>query len=215
MSGFFITLEGGEGAGKSSIVKAVKTHLDKRLENSNVETLYTREPGSSSIGDKIRNIILEVNNDNIQLTKKAEALLFAAERAQHMTEKILPVLNNNGIVVCDRFIDSSYAYQAEARGLGDFIQNLNLWTTEGRIPDLTIIIDIDPEIGIQRKNDQKELNKMEQESLDFHRQVRQAFLKLGNSGDARFFLIDGTLPLSEVVTLVVDEIEKGMSAKGF
>jgi dTMP kinase len=215
MSGFFITLEGGEGAGKSSIIKSIKSNLDKELVTSSREILYTREPGSSSIGNKIRNIILEVNNDNIQLDAKAEALLFAAERAQHMAEKISPVLDNNGIVICDRFIDSSYAYQAEARGLGDFIQNLSLWTTGGRVPDLTIIIDIDPEVGLQRKNDQKELNKMEQESLDFHRSVREAFLRLASSDETRFFLVNGSLPLSEVVTLVLDKIKAEMFAKGF
>jgi dTMP kinase len=215
MSGFFITLEGGEGAGKSSIIKAIKNHLEEQLRNSNREILYTREPGSSSIGNKIRNIILEVNNDNIKLDSKAEALLFAAERAQHMAEKISPVLDNNGIVICDRFIDSSYAYQAKARGLGDFIQSLSLWTTGGRVPDLTIIIDIEPEVGLQRKNDQKELNKMEQESLSFHRNVREAFLKLATSDDGRFFLINGLLPLEEVVNLVLAKIKIEMSARGF
>lgn len=213
MSGFFITLEGGEGAGKSSIIREIKKYLDKRLADSNLEILYTREPGSSSIGDKIRTIILEVTHEQIELDAKAEALLFAAERAQHMAEKIFPVLNQNGIVVCDRFIDSSFAYQAEARGLGSFIDTLSLWTIDSRVPDLTIIIDIDPEIGIQRKNDQKELNKMEQESLEFHRNVRRAFLKLASSNQDRFFLVDGSMPLAEVSKLITAKLELALLSK--
>lgn len=204
MSGLLITLEGGEGAGKSSLLVHIKQYLADQVGSR--EVIYTREPGSSSIGNAIRELILA--NNGLEIDPKTEALLFAADRAQHMAEKITPALNRGAIVVCDRFIDSSYAYQAVGRGLGDFIMDLSNWAISGRKPDLTIILDIDPKIGIQRKHAQSELNRMEEESLDFHYKVREAFLSLSNSGDSRFYVIDGEKPTEEVGRLARAKLEQ-------
>jgi dTMP kinase len=205
MSGFFITLEGGEGAGKSSLINKLQTHLLSLIPNGDI--LITREPGASTIGQPIRDIILSLDNLGRELDSKAEALLFAADRAQHMSEKITPVLERGGIVICDRFIDSSYAYQEIGRNLGSFVSELSNWAISGRVPDLTIIIDIDPVIGLARKNDQKELNKMEQESLAFHQKVREAFLTLSTSGDSRFFIIDGNQSMEHIYQKAIKRVE--------
>lgn len=215
MQGLFITLEGGEGAGKSSLIKNIASFLEAKFGQAGPEILFTREPGSSSIGTPIRELILGMGDSAVTLDPKAEALLFAAERAQHVAEKIAPTLAKEGIVICDRFIDSSYAYQAKARGLGDFIKDLSSWTIANRNPDLTIIIDIDPELGLQRKHNQKELNKMEKESLDFHKKVREAFLDLDKSSDPRFFLVDGSKSADEVSEIVLNKIELLLEAKGY
>jgi dTMP kinase len=205
MSGFFITLEGGEGAGKSSLIRKLEEHLATLLPNETI--LVTREPGASTIGQPVRDIILSLDNLGRELDPKAEALLFAADRAQHMAEKITPALTNGNIVICDRFIDSSYAYQAVGRDLGDFVLELSTWAISGRVPDLTIIIDIDPVVGLSRKNEQKELNKMEQESIEFHKKVREAFLTLSNSGDPRFFVIDGNQSIEHIYHKAIKKIE--------
>lgn len=205
MSGFFITLEGGEGAGKSSLINKLKDHLSSIIPKEDI--LITREPGSSTIGQPIRDIILSLDNLGRQLDPKAEALLFAADRAQHMSEKITPVLDKGGIVICDRFIDSSYAYQEVGRDLGSFVSELSNWAISGRVPDLTIIIDIDPIVGLSRKNEQKELNKMEQESIEFHQKVREAFLTLSNRGDSRFFIIDGNQSMEHIYQKAIKKVE--------
>lgn len=206
MSGLFITLEGGEGAGKSSIITALKEHFQN---NASIQKpiVFTREPGSSSIGRTVRETILGLDGSEILLSPKAEALLFAADRAQHMEEIIFPTLEKNGIVICDRFIDSSYAYQGIARELGGFVKELSLWAISERVPDLTILIDIDPKVGIERKNTQKELNKMEQESLEFHQTVREAFLKLAAEEKTRFVVINGEEPLDKIINQVISKIE--------
>lgn len=209
MSGLFITLEGGEGAGKSTFLRNLMPQLEQ-LNHSHREILITREPGSSSIGDKLREILL---SDSVTpISAETEALLFAADRAQHMSEKIEPVLAKNGIVICDRFMDSSYAYQGVARGLGSFITDLSVWAIKGRKPDLTILLDIDPVIGIQRKHDQKELNRMELESIDFHRQVRDSFLEIAGQEPERFLVIDATLPEDKIVSLSIQRIKQHLAS---
>lgn len=209
MSGLFITLEGGEGAGKSTFLRNLMPQLEQ-LNHSHREILITREPGSSSIGDKLREILL--SDSGTPISAETEALLFAADRAQHMSEKIEPVLANNGIVICDRFMDSSYAYQGVARGLGSFITDLSVWAIKGRKPDLTILLDIDPVIGIQRKHDQKELNRMELESIDFHRQVRDSFLEIAGQEPERFLVIDATLPEDKIVSLSIQRIKQHLAS---
>ena len=203
MSGLFITIEGGEGAGKSTFLEGFLPILGN-LDNKR-EILLTREPGSSSIGAEVRNLLLSESTNS--LSPRTEALLFAADRAQHMEEKIFPALNRNAIVVCDRFIDSSYAYQAVARGLGNFIKDISLWAIEGRKPDLTILLDIDPEVGIRRKHDQKELNRMELESIDFHRSVRESFLSIAQEEPTRFLVINAELPKEEILRVATEKVK--------
>jgi dTMP kinase len=209
MPGLLITLEGGEGAGKSSLLGHIKQYLTSRAPNK--EIVYTREPGSSSIGDAIRKLIL--SNDGTEIDAKTEALLFAADRAQHMAEKISPALDRGAIVVCDRFIDSSYAYQSVGRGLGEFIVELSAWAVSGRDPDLTIILDIDPKIGIERKYAQAELNRMEEESIEFHYKVREAFLSLANKGNDRFYVINGEMPTDDVARLAEARLEQLLTSR--
>ncbi|MBN2604626.1 MAG: dTMP kinase, partial [Bacilli bacterium] len=142
MKGKFITFEGPEGSGKTSVIVAVK----KFFEDEGYEIMTTREPGGIRIAEEIRNIILDKNNT--EMDAHAEALLFAASRSQHFSEKILPALNENKIILCDRFIDSSLAYQGHARGLGiDNVYNINKFAIGNVLPDITIFIDVPPSVG--------------------------------------------------------------------
>ena len=160
----FITLEGPEGSGKTSAVKKVV----ERLSEEGYSIIQTREPGGTPIAEEIRGVILDKKNTN--LDPRAEALLYAASRRQHLIEKVWPAIKEGKIVICDRFLDSSLAYQGGARGLGvDEILNINLFATEGKWPDLTLLFDIDPRIGLERinKNANREVNRLDLEKLDF------------------------------------------------
>lgn len=196
MTGYFISLEGGEGAGKSTIIKAIAEHM--RAFAPGLEVVVTREPGGGSIGSAIRSIVLDSDFHN--LDPRAEALLFAADRAQHVAEVIRPALERGALVICDRYIDSSVAYQGVARGLGEQeIEHISTWGSGNTHPNLTIIVDIDPEVGLQRKADQKEINRMERLELDFHHSVRSAFIERAKRDEKRYFVIDGHQPLDYVV----------------
>jgi dTMP kinase len=200
MTGIFISLEGGEGAGKSTIIKAIAAHMSK-LE-PDTEIVVTREPGGGSIGSAVRQIVLNEQYHN--LDPRAEALLFAADRSQHVAEVIRPALDRGAFVVCDRYIDSSVAYQGHARGLGvEQIANLSAWGSGHTFPDLTIVIDIDPQIGISRKMAQQETNRMENLDIDFHHAVRQAFLDMAAQDEKRYVIVDGHQPIDYVIADVL------------
>ena len=155
MKGLFITIEGNDGSGKSTVIASLKEQLAKL----DVEVIYTREPGGSFVAEKIREVILD--NENIAMDDRTEALLYAASRRQHLKETVFPALESGKLVVCDRFIDSSLAYQGVARGLGiDNIYEMNQFATEGFMPDLTIYLLVDPQVGIDRKSNQKELDRL-------------------------------------------------------
>lgn len=189
----FITLEGGEGSGKSTIAKFLSVDLSEFNDN----VLITREPGSSRLGQHVRELIL--NDENIHLTDKVEALLFAADRAQHVEEKIRPILNAGGIVICDRYVDSSVAYQGYGRGLKpEDVAYLSMWATENLTPDLTFFINTKPEIGLTRKTVQEETNKMENEELEFHYKVYEGFYQLAQQHPERIHIIDGEQTLDKV-----------------
>lgn len=167
----FIVLDGVEGTGKSRQAK----ELVKVLQTSGLDVVLTREPGSSSIGPELRSVLLR---PGLTIDPKAEALLMMAERTQHVREVILPVLERNAIVVCDRFSPSTYAYQGFARGLGfDWIREINEWASAGLVPDLTVLFDLDPVIGLSRKTGD-EIQRMEEEDLSFHNAVRAAYRQL-------------------------------------
>lgn len=192
-TGFFITLEGGEGAGKSAAIAELVSNFSANF--SDVPVLRTFEPGSSSIGEQIRKILLYSDNP---VSPQTEALLFAAERAQHMHELVLPHLGEGGVVISDRFVDSSIAYQGVGRGLDPIrILKLSEFATQERMPDLTVLLDIDPEIGLLRKHNQRELNSMEDEPIDFHRRVREAFLDIARESH-RHVVVDASLSIEEV-----------------
>ena len=199
----FITLEGPEGSGKTTAVEAAV----KALEAKGYQIVRTREPGGTPIAEQIRNVILDKANTNMD--PRTEALLYAASRRQHLVEKVWPALKEGKIVICDRYLDSSLAYQGGARGLGvDNILNVNLFATENTFPDLTLLFDITPEEGLKRisANASREVNRLDLEKLDFHHKVRDTFLALAKRYPERFVIIDASKSREEVAKQTLDAI---------
>lgn len=199
----FITLEGPEGSGKTTAVEAAV----KKLQEMGYEIVRTREPGGTPIAEQIRNVILD--KENTAMDGRTEALLYAASRRQHLVEKVWPALKEGKIVICDRYLDSSLAYQGGARGLGiDEILNINLFATENTWPDLTLLFDIKPEIGLARisANANREVNRLDLEKLDFHNKVRDSFLQLAKRWPERFVIIDASLDRETVAKNTMEAI---------
>lgn len=191
----FITFEGPEGSGKTSVIH----RLYETLLSLGYDVILTREPGGTPIAEEIRNVILD--KKNVNLDPRAEALLYAASRRQHLVEKVWPAIKEGKIVICDRFLDSSLAYQGGARNLGiDNILNVNLFATEGFYPDLTILLDIDPKLGLERiaHNRNREVNRLDLEKLDFHNLVRKTFLDLSKKYENRYYIVDASKDLNTV-----------------
>ena len=185
----FITLEGPEGSGKTTAVEAAV----KKFQEMGYEVVRTREPGGTPISEQIRNVILD--KANTAMDARTEALLYAASRRQHLVEKVWPALKEGKIVICDRYLDSSLAYQGGARELGiENILNINLFATENTWPDLTLLFDIKPEIGLARiaSNADREVNRLDLEKLDFHNKVRNTFLELAKRYPDRYVIIDAS-----------------------
>ncbi|MCI1245400.1 MAG: dTMP kinase [Bacilli bacterium] len=192
----FITMEGGEGSGKSTAIKEIVAELRKEGH----EVVLTREPGGTPISEEIRDIILD--KKNTAMDPKTEALLYAASRRQHIVEKILPALKAGKIVICDRYLDSSLAYQGGARGIGiDKVYEMNQFATEGLLPDLTILFDIEPKEGLKRIADNagREVNRLDIERLPFHEKVRASFRKLAKRFPDRYVVIDASKGKKEVL----------------
>lgn len=185
----FITFEGGEGAGKTTLIQRMK----KRLEEEGHQVVVTREPGGSLLSEKIRDLVLH-HGDQLKVGTRAELLLFLAARAQHIEEIILPALQASKIVLCDRFNDSSVAYQGFARGLGmEAVEAISLFATSSLAPDLTYFLDLDPEVGIQRALlADRILDDIESQKNDFHALVRQGFLEIAKKNPHRVKLIDAS-----------------------
>lgn len=203
----FITIEGPEGSGKSSVTKKVVELLEKE----GYQIVLTREPGGTPISEEIRNVILDKSNTNMD--PMTEALLYAASRRQHLVEKVWPLSKQGKIVISDRFIDSSLAYQGGARGLGiDKILSLNTYATDGYFPDLTLLFDIEPELGLARiaANANREVNRLDLEKLDFHKNVRKTFLELSKRFSNRYIVIDASKPFDEVVIDAYNAIKNKM-----
>lgn len=199
----FITLEGPEGSGKTTAVE----YAVKALEEKGYQIVRTREPGGTPIAEQIRNVILDKANTNMD--PRTEALLYAASRRQHLVEKVWPALKEGKIVICDRYLDSSLAYQGGARGLGiENILNVNLFATENTFPDLTLLFDITPEEGLKRisANANREVNRLDLEKLDFHHKVRNTFLELAKRYPERFVIIDASKSREEVARATLDAI---------
>ena len=187
----FITFEGIEGSGKSTQIARLADWLNSEHE---ISTVLTREPGGCEIADKIRSILLDVANS--EMNEQAELLLYAAARAQHVAQVIRPALDNGQTVLCDRFSDATLAYQGFGRGLPrPLIEDINRLATLGTTPDLTLLLDFDPEIGLNRARQRNaastgpDENRFEQESLDFHRRIRTGYLSLAET-ESRFCVID-------------------------
>lgn len=197
----FITFEGGEGTGKTTLMAKISEVLRK-----NHEVITTREPGGSMIAEAIRDVILNPKYQGV--TPTTEALLLAASRAQHLDEVILPALKQHKIVLCDRFLDSSLAYQAYARGLGfDFILNINAYAVK-HMPDLTFYIDLDPEVGMKRIEHREKYDRLDQETKDFHLNVRKGYLEVYQRYPQRIVIIDGNQPISDIETQILDIIQE-------
>ncbi len=199
----FITLEGPEGSGKTTAVEAAV----KKLEEMGYQIVRTREPGGTPISEQIRNVILD--KSNTAMDGRTEALLYAASRRQHLVEKVWPALKEGKIVICDRYLDSSLAYQGGARGLGvDEVLNINLFATENTWPDLTLLFDIKPEIGLARinANANREVNRLDLEKIEFHNKVRESFLALAKRFPDRYVIIDASLSRDEVAKATMEAI---------
>ncbi|WP_019317495.1 dTMP kinase [Streptococcus mutans] len=196
--GIFISFEGPDGAGKTTVLEAILPQLKKLVAK---EVITTREPGGVAIAESIRDLILDVNHTNMD--DKTELLLYIAARRQHLVERILPELKKGNLVLVDRFIDSSVAYQGYGRGLdADAVTWLNNFATDGLQPDLTLYFDVDSQIGLTRieKNKEREVNRLDLEQLDMHCRVRSGYLKLAQENPNRIVTIDAARPLEEVIT---------------
>lgn len=201
----FITLEGPEGSGKTSAIKIVKEQLEKE----GYQIVMTREPGGTPISEQIRNVILDKNNTSMDY--RTEALLYAASRRQHLVEKVWPNVKSGKIVICDRYLDSSLAYQGYARELGvEDILNVNMYATEGTFPDLTLLFDLEPEVGLARinANSEREINRLDLEKLSFHHRVRNGYLELAKRFPERYVIINASLPLEDVAKQALQAIRE-------
>lgn len=205
MKGIFISFEGTEGSGKTSIIKNVEQFFSTR----GYRVLSTREPGGIRISEKIRDILLD--KEHTEMDPRTEALLFAASRRQHLVEKVLPALDRGELILCDRFVDSSLVYQGIARKLGvDEVFQINQFAIEGKLPDLTIFVDVRPEVGLQRvfRTDNREVNRLDLEKLEFHQQIYQGYLSLIDKYPNRIKRVNGEQSIEKVSADVIQLIEQ-------
>lgn len=201
--GRFITFEGNDGCGKTTIIKEVA----QILKNRGLEVVVTREPGGIEISESIRNIILDPKNT--KMDGRTEALLYAASRRQHLVEKVIPALEAGKIVLCDRFVDSSLAYQGVARGLGiDIVMEINRFAIVGHMPDRTVFLQIDPELGLKRIKERKEIeDRLDAESLSFHCKVAEGYQQVIKLFPERIKVVDASLSIEEVSRSALSVIE--------
>lgn len=204
----FITFEGPEGAGKTTVIQKIA----ERFEQENIEVLATREPGGIEIAEKIRTVILDPAHT--AMDERTEALLYAAARSQHYFEKVRPALDAGKIVICDRFIDSSLAYQGHARGIGvDEVLAINEFAIGQKLPDVTILFDLAPEVGLARihAHRDREVNRLDVESLAFHEKVRAGYLQLVERYPTRIKVVNADrnveLVIEDVWSLLCDAIQ--------
>jgi dTMP kinase len=212
LKGLFITFEGPDGAGKTTQLQ----RLASFLEQQNVSILKTREPGGTKISDQIRHIIL--HPEHREMVAETEILLYAASRAQHVREKIKPALEEGKIVLCDRFVDASVAYQGYGLGFGKDVIQINDFATGGLIPDRTYLIDLPPEEGRARMDSRKnnefgqELDRIEQKELEYHRHVRHGFHQLAQENQ-RILLIDGQHAIEQIQEIIIKDIKNLLETK--
>ena len=213
MQGLFITVEGPDGSGKTSLVKELSRQLEEILA---VPLLTTREPGGSQIAEKIREVIIDPNHQ--EMDDRTEALLFAAGRRQHVTEKIRPALEAGQVVLCDRFVDSSIAYQGAGRKIGvKEVASINQFATENLVPDLTLYLDVDAQVGLNRigsKESNREKDRLELEAISFHNRVRAAYLTLLEENPERIQLVDASQTMEAVLKDSLIIVEKKLKTFG-
>ena len=205
-SGLFIAFEGGDGAGKSTQAGLLATALQKR----GLEVIRTREPGGTVIGEKLRSLVLDHGQGDID--PRTEALIFAASRAAHVHQTILPALERGAVVVCDRYIDSSVAYQGAGRGLGtDSVLEVNLWAVEGLRPDLTVLLDVDPLEGRGRRMQNGPEDRLESEPDIFHALIRGAFLERAAADPAQYLVLPARNPVTDLADAILKAVEEHLS----
>lgn len=203
--GLFLTLEGPDGSGKSTQIR----RLAERLGEFGIKYITTREPGGTPISDQIRAMLLDPNNG--AMVAKTEVLLYAASRSQHVAEVIRPALLRGEVVLCDRYIDASLAYQATGLGLStDYVRRLNEEATDGLWPTRTYLIDVPPEVGIERvaRSRGAALDRIEQRDLTYHHRVRNQFLLMAEEEPERFYVIDGTQTLDKVTSAIWEDVRR-------
>ncbi|MCM3125908.1 dTMP kinase [Mesobacillus sp. AQ2] len=203
--GIFITVEGPDGSGKTTIIQM----LAEKLEKEGYEIVATREPGGIEIAEQIRQVILDPKNT--AMDPRTEALLYAAARRQHLAEKVKPALERGKIVLCDRFVDSSLAYQGHARGLGiDEVYSINQFAIESMMPKMTLYFDVAPEVGLERinKNKGREVNRLDLEKLEFHQKVREGYTMIAERFPERIVTIDASKELEEVYVQAEEKIKE-------
>jgi len=206
--GIFITMEGPDGSGKSTQIDLLKEYL----ESAGYDVLITREPGGNRISEAIREIIL--NSEYTEMSPVTEMMLYASARAQLIAEVIGPAIESGKAVISDRFVDSSLVYQGMARGLGvETVYEINKVAIGEYMPQLTIMLDLPAEVGISRKKDQKELDRMELESLEFHKKVAAGYREMAERFPERIKRIDATLPIEEIYGIIKGSIEGLLSSK--
>ena len=205
--GIFITFEGTDGSGKSTQFRLFADYLRQ----NGFDVVLTREPGGTRISEKIRNIILDPVNT--EMDPMTEALLFASSRAQHVEELIRPSLEEGKIVLCDRFMDSSIAYQGYGRGLGDCVRIINEYAIGGLQPDITFYLDLDPDAGRERNTRAGKTDRMEQEKMEFHRRVYNGYRELSEIYKNRFVCIDASLTIEEVADRIRSYFEQYRSSE--
>lgn len=208
MRGLFIALEGPDGSGKSTIIKLIGNYL----KDKGIEFVMTREPGGTLIGEEIRHIVLDEKNTGI--SDETEALLYAAARGQHVHEKILPSLEKGKLVLCERFVLSSLAYQGVGRGLGiERVKAINDFAIRGVYPDLILFFYVDPEVTLERKTGNQGGDRLEQEGNDFHRTVYEGYMELLKLYPKNIKVIDATKSIEEVLEQSIKEVEDLLTKK--
>lgn len=209
LTGKFITFEGPDGAGKTTVLNMISEQLRNRLGNG---MILTREPGGNRISEKIREVILD--RENTEMDARTEALLYAAARRQHLAETILPALNAGKVVFCDRYVDSSIAYQGAGRSIGEEeVANMNLFATNGLTPNLTLYFEVPVEVGLERiklHRTASRVDRLDLEKQAFHERVHAAYLELAKANQDRIKVIDATRPVEEVaketMNLLISEL---------
>ena len=201
MNGIFITFEGTDASGKTTQIGLLSEYLEKK----GVPHIVTREPGGTAIGEKVRTIILD--KENSEMLPATEALLYAASRAQLTGQVVRPALREGKVVISDRFLDSSIAYQGYGRNLGDMIRRINEPAVEGLKPDLTILLKTDP-AAMRKRRDASLEDRMDSQKLEFHREVLRGYLTLSQEEPERFFVIDGERPVDEIAKAIRVRVDR-------
>lgn len=200
MSGLFISFEGGEGSGKSSVINVVK----ERLEADGYKVVITREPGGVNVSEQIRNVILAVDN---QMSKETEALLYAASRVEHLYSKVIPLINDGYIVLSDRYIDSSLAYQGYARGIGiEKVLEINMFAKE-YLPKVTYFFDVTPEVGLARIKGRDKIDRLDLETMDFHKKVYEGYKEVCKLYPERVKSINGERNIQLIIEDIYQDIK--------